>query len=435
MRPIQPPKRLRRLSAALGAASPFATLATYTPASRVLLAEAERSAELALHGVRAVFWLLVAFLVGPEVGLLNPTFAPLFVVGLAGGVVVWALVWRVLRRPSPPRWFRYALIVVDGWLAVRSALLFHAPFRERFASLFGMPTISAAELEVLTPALLVFLALSGALRIDVGAAALATVVALVAYAFFAVSLALPLQQVLPVAAVIWFSGAVGANGARIFRYMVLKAREEAVLERFVPPGLTRELARSGNVERAARQEELTLLIADIRGYARLAERLAPAAAVALLNDYFSAVAVPLAAEGALLDKYIGDGILAFFEGRDHAARGLRAARGMLAALDEFNAARPASEPVRIGIAVHTGEVLVGTIGASIRREYTLIGDAVNVTARLEECNKRFGSALIASVATLEHAAVPPADFLGPELVDLRGRGAPVAVHYLPSRHV
>jgi len=393
MRPIQPPKRLRRLSAALGAASPFATLATYTPASRVLLAEAERSAELALHGVRAVFWLLVAFLVGPEVGLLNPTFAPLFVVGLAGGVVVWALVWRVLRRPSPPRWFRYALIVVDGWLAVRSALLFHAPFRERFASLFGMPTISATELEVLTPALLVFLALSGALRIDVGAAALATVVALVAYAFFAVSLALPLQQVLPVAAVIWFSGAVGANGARIFRYMVLKAREEAVLERFVPPGLTRELARSGNVERAARQEELTLLIADIRGYARLAERLAPAAAVALLNDYFSAVAVPLAAEGALLDKYIG-----------------------------------------VGIAVHTGEVLVGTIGASIRREYTLIGDAVNVTARLEECNKRFGSALIASVATLEHAAVPPADFLGPELVDLRGRGAPVAVHYLPNRH-
>jgi adenylate cyclase len=428
---MEPSKRLRRLFAALGPFSPLATLATYTPASRLLLAETERSAEIALHGVRAVFWLLMAVVVSPELGFWAPALTPLFILGLAYGAGVWFVIWRLLRRPSPPPWLRYVLIIADGWVAVRSALLFQAPFRDRFVDWFGIPAISTTELAVVTPALLVFLALSGALRIDVAAAVLSTLVALVAYLFFAFSLALPLQQTLPAAAVIGFAGVVGANGARILRYMVLKAREEAVLERYVPAGLTRELARSGNVERAGHQEELTLLIADMRGYSRLAEQLTPAQAVALLNDYFAAVAAPLAAEGAVLDKYIGDGILAFFEGAEHAARGLRAARAMLAAIDRFNDDRAGSEPVRIGIALHTGEAVVGTIGAPLRREYTLIGDAVNVTARLEECNKRFGSVLIASATTLERAAAPVADFHGPELIDLRGRGAPVTIHYLP----
>jgi adenylate cyclase len=295
-----------------------------------------------------------------------------------------------------------------------------------------VPVISATDLEVITPALLVFLAFSGALRIDVRAAVLSTVVALAGYAFFAVSLALPPLQALSVAAIIAFAGIVGANGARIFRYMVLRACEQAVLERYVPAGLTRELARSGTVERAGRQEEITILIADMRGYSRLSERLTPGQAVALLNDYFSIVAAPLAAEAAVLDKYIGDGILAFFEGADHAARGLRAARGMLAALADFNAKRDGQPPILIGIALHTGEVLLGTIGAPIRREYTVIGDAVNVTARLEKYNKHFGSVLVASATTLQHAAVPATDLLGPELVDVRGRDAPIAVHYLPA---
>jgi class 3 adenylate cyclase len=426
--------RLRRLFAALGPYSPLATLRTYTPASRILLAEAERAAEIALHGVRAVFWLLMALLVSPEIGFTAPKFAPLMILGVLIGVAVWAVIWQMLRQPVPPGWLRYGLIVLDGWLAVRSALLFNAPFRDRFVSMFGMPQISLPDLEVLTPALLVFLALSGALRIDVWAAMLSTVVALAGYAFFAASIATPIRQALPVAAIIGFAGVVGANGARILRYMVLKARQEAVLERYVPQGLTRELKRSGSVDRPGRQEELTLLIADIRGYSRLTERLEPAQAVALLNQYFAVVAGALAAEDAVLDKYIGDGILAFFEGADHATRGLRAARGMLARLDEFNAARAGQEPLRIGIAVHTGEVLVGTIGAPIRREYTLIGDAVNVTARLEECNKRFNAVLIASATTLARTTLPADDLCGPELVDLRGRGAPIAIHYLPAAY-
>ncbi len=164
----------------------------------------------------------------------------------------------------------------------------------------------------------------------------------------------------------------------------------------------------------------------------MTEKMTPAQAVALLNEYFAVVVAPVAAEGGMLDKYVGDGIIAFFEGPDHAARALRAGRGMLAALDNFNTSRPEQEPIRIGVAVHTGQVVVGTIGAPQRRQYTLIGDAVNVTARLEECNKRFGSKLVASAEALNQANAPRDDMQGPELVDLRGRGAPVAVHYLPA---
>src|SRR5215470_11954581 len=214
MRQTLPPRRLRRFSDALGPLSPYATLATYTPASRRLLAETERTAESALHGVRAVFWLLTLMVFSFEYGYLKPSLGSLAVVAGAAayGAVIWLLILRALRRPVPPPWLRYVLIVLDGWAAVRSALLFHAPFRDRLVSFFGVPSVSAVDLQVITPALLVFLALSGALRIEVRAAVLTTIVALAAYAFFAVSLAVSWQQALPVFAIIWFAGAVGANG-------------------------------------------------------------------------------------------------------------------------------------------------------------------------------------------------------------------------------
>lgn len=88
--------------------------------------------------------------------------------------------------------------------------------------------------------------------------------------------------------------------------------------------------------------------------------------------------------------------------------------------------------VRVGIALHSGDVLVGTIGPKGRREHTLISDVVNVVARLEELNKTFGSVMVVSEATL--AAVPAEmrlGFVGPSEVTVRGRSAPLAVHHLP----
>ena len=92
--------RLRRLFSPLGPLSPFATLATYTPASRLLLAETERSAELALHLVRAVFWLLVAVISLQVFGLLSAASAPLAALVVLYGFVIWYLIFRLLRRWS-----------------------------------------------------------------------------------------------------------------------------------------------------------------------------------------------------------------------------------------------------------------------------------------------------------------------------------------------
>jgi class 3 adenylate cyclase len=104
------------------------------------------------------------------------------------------------------------------------------------------------------------------------------------------------------------------------------------------------------------------------------------------------------------------------------ARGLRAALGMLAAIDAFNAARPERPPLRIGVAVHSGAVLVGSVGAPSRLNYTAIDDAVNVTARLAELNKQFESALILSAQALAPAGpAAPAGLRGPERVPIRGR--------------
>jgi adenylate cyclase len=215
---------------------------------------------------------------------------------------------------------------------------------------------------------------------------------------------------------------------------MLKAREEAVLERYVPEALVEELARSGDPLGAGRETEVTLLIVDVRGYTERAERLTPREAVAFLNDYFSLVVAPLAAEGAVLDKYIGDGVFAFFEGGEQQRRAVRASRAILAAVDRYNDGRPGADALVIGIALHTGRALVGTIGAEQKREYTAIADAVNVAARLEELNKTFRSSVVASEAVVQAVAVEEtAGFVGPVVVPVRGHEAPIAVRYLPRR--
>src|SRR5262249_17655220 len=173
-------------------------------------------------------------------------------------------------------------------------------------------------------------------------------------------------------------------------------------------------------------------MADIRDFTLLSEHLTPAQAVTVLNDYFAAIVSPLIGEGAMLDRYLGDGILAHFEGEDRACRALRAARGVLRALDVLNATHPDRQPIAIGIALHAGTVLVGTIGARERGEYTTVGDAVTATERLEKCNKELESVVVASVEALAGVAEPSRHgFIGPRLVTVRGRTEPIAVHYMP----
>ncbi len=256
--------------------------------------------------------------------------------------------------------------------------------------------------------------------------------AIFTYVAAVLTLDLPLRQALAPGFTIAFAGIAGVVGARVVRDAVLQAREATILESYVSRGLIADLRQSG-VERTAHEEEVTLLLADIRDFTGLVEPLAPEQAVALLNEYLAVAVPPILAHGGIIDKYVGDGILAFFESADHAARALQAALGLLEALDGFNDRRPAEPPLRCGVALHVGPAMLGTIATVERREYTIISDAVNLTARLEELNERSGSAIVVSASVVAATGGIPAGFSGPETVDLRGHLGRLAVYRLARR--
>jgi class 3 adenylate cyclase len=171
-----------------------------------------------------------------------------------------------------------------------------------------------------------------------------------------------------------------------------------------------------------------VLFSDIRGFTTRSEAMAPEQVIAFLNEYFEEMVAAIHDAGGTLDKFIGDGIMAFFGApvaSDAPCKGaLEAANNMLASLARFNQdlSRRGEEPVRIGIGLHVGDVVVGQVGSRTRREYTAVGDVVNTASRLEGLTKDAGRALIISQAVfdaLDGAARQAFEPLG--AVPIRGR--------------
>jgi adenylate cyclase len=163
----------------------------------------------------------------------------------------------------------------------------------------------------------------------------------------------------------------------------------------------------GKVALGGESIEVTVLFTDIRGFTSISERMEPQALVALLNEYFSEMVAIVMQEDGVVDKYIGDAIMAVFGAPvprpDDALRAVRAAARMREALAHLNARleQRGVEPLRTGIGVHTGEVIAGNIGSERRMEYTIIGDAVNLASRLETSTKELGVDVLVSRETYE----------------------------------
>ncbi len=135
------------------------------------------------------------------------------------------------------------------------------------------------------------------------------------------------------------------------------------------------------------EREVTILFADVRRFTRLSEGMKASDVVSLLNEVFQLVSDRILAQGGTIDKFIGDSVMAYFGAPvpqgDHALRAVRAAVDIQEAMKTRNAAA-GTTPVEIGIGIHTGMVVVGTIGSDRRTDFTAIGDAVNVAHRLEK---------------------------------------------------
>jgi class 3 adenylate cyclase len=157
------------------------------------------------------------------------------------------------------------------------------------------------------------------------------------------------------------------------------------------------------------RREITFLFSDVAGFTSLSERLEPEPLVALLNRYLSAMTDTILAEGAKLDKYEGDGILALFGApvrtEDHALRAVRAALAMHAALPRVNrelvdlGLLPEGRRLAIRVGLSSGPAIVGNFGSEQRFDYTAMGDTVNVGGRLEEANRWLGSRILVPEAT------------------------------------
>ncbi len=182
-------------------------------------------------------------------------------------------------------------------------------------------------------------------------------------------------------------------------------RMRSTMSRYIDPGLTDQLLAGGDSALGGRSVEATILFSDIRSFTTLAERLGPQDTVRLLNEYFSIMVECISSEGGMLDKFIGDSIMAGFgvpmSHEDDADRALRAAVAMIRELWEWNRRRRAEghDPIEMGIGLNTDNVVTGNIGSLKRMDYTMIGDGVNLAARLESACKRYAARILISELT------------------------------------
>ncbi|MBW4491845.1 MAG: response regulator [Oscillatoria princeps RMCB-10] len=185
---------------------------------------------------------------------------------------------------------------------------------------------------------------------------------------------------------------------------------EQFLQRIAPAGV--ESIQLGN----AKEEEISILFCDIRGFTAIAESQDAADTFKWLNAFFTQMNQAIASQHGFIDKFLGDAIMAVFDRQGHHAQdALTAAVMMRQSLREFNDSRVLFNlqvPVNIGIGIHTGRGLIGTLGSNSRMDSTVIGDVVNTASRLEELTKVYGCGVIVSEAVVSRLT-------NPSLFDLR----------------
>ena len=221
----------------------------------------------------------------------------------------------------------------------------------------------------------------------------------------------------------------------LFNYMQAeteRARVRSAFSHYLSPALVEQLAADpGKLKLGGETRDITMLIADVRGFSRLSEGMDAGEVIAFVNRLFSPLTDIILDERGTIDKFMGDAVMAFWNAPladpEHGSQALRAALRMMTRLGDLNrewAAEAAldgkpHQAVRIGIGINTGPCSVGNIGSPQRVNYSILGDPVNTASRLEEATKIYGAAILCGAETAKYA--PGFAFLEIGTQTLRGK--------------
>ena len=235
---------------------------------------------------------------------------------------------------------------------------------------------------------------------------------------------------------------LGFAATLVYRVVFEQAEQRAirdVLARYLSPAVSRWVLKDPDRLRLGGETRtMSVLFSDVRGFTTISHAMDPQHLTALLNEYMSAMTDVVFAHDGVLDKYIGDAIMAFWnapmEQPDHARRACETALDMIDKLRELQAdwQRREVPKLELGIGINTGPMVVGNMGSRQRLAYTVLGDAVNVASRLEGLSKEYGTRVVIGEATRE-AAGDGFVYRYLDVVAVKGRGAPLAVYEVVCR--
>lgn len=213
---------------------------------------------------------------------------------------------------------------------------------------------------------------------------------------------------------------------------------------YVPKSLVKRLVSTGTEATKSVEREVTILFSDIVGFTSMSEQLNAVETANVLNEHFELVCTEIDTCIGTVDKFMGDGIMAYWGAPeldvDHADHAFQAATNIAKALkkDNENRVNHGKKKLQLRIGIHTGHVVVGNIGGGDRRNFTIIGDAVNVTQRLEQFGKELigdDEFIILASATAKQAASNRYDFESIGTKELRGREMPISIFaFQPDLH-
>lgn len=324
-------------------------------------------------------------------------------------------------------WIKYLATTIDFLLLLE----FIADYREveiiqKFISLDGQVAFFFS--------FLVLLNILSALRFSPGLIIYSGVLTLSAGVWACLEQGVPMMIIslgIPTIAISIILGIAASLG---LRSLLIQLEQRNYLARFLPRQLVDTIDRGEiSLKLGGEEKEVTILLADIRGFTTISEQMKPQELVGLLNVYLTHMAEVIFDQGGTLDKFMGDAILAVFGSpvarEDDPRRAYLSAQKMHDMVEKVNRdlKKSGMPSIEVGIALHTGKVISGNIGSPRRMEFTVIGDAVNVASRIEKLNKKYKTRLLITEDTYKKVE----DIFDGKIIaetTVRGRKKPIKIY-------